>query len=218
MRHTTSVTLITLAQYNALKSYIDSNFIKDDGAYVPYSGATNDVNLGSHALKAGTVGVYYNGITWCGGFGSSSGGNLYVESETGIILDAPHCYIGVSTPTKEIATKGDLPKKNLIGTFNTSSFVNGGSNYSISDVALSGFIANSDLLIITWDNCFAICPIPQSGPGRVCAAMWNANGEAQVIRIRYELKDNNTKLDISLQGGFTPPTNHTAYIFNYKLV
>ena len=67
-------------------------------------------------------------------------------------------------------------------------------------------------------HCFAICPIPVSGAGRVCAAMWNANGEAQTIRVRYELKSSNTKLDISLQGGFTPPTNHTAYVFCYKLI
>ena len=119
-----------------------------------------------------------------------------------------------------VAVYDILPKKRLIGTFNTSSFTYSGGNYSLNNISLNlngGYIANSDMLIITWGNCFALCPVPTSGAGRVCAAMWNANGESQVIRIKYELKSSNTKLDIALSGGFTPPSNFTAYIQCMKI-
>lgn len=103
-----SVTQINLAQYNALKNYVDTNFIKiSDFDFVPYIGADKDVNLGSHALKAGTISVYYNGTTYCGGFGTGSQGNLYIESNNAIILEAPHCYVGSTSTNNEIATKKD---------------------------------------------------------------------------------------------------------------
>lgn len=117
-----------------------------------------------------------------------------------------------------IATTNDLPSQGVCATFNTSSFTQQiGGNYAISDITVSNFISGSNLLVITWDNCFAICPVPQAGAGRVAAAMWNASGESQVIRLKYELKSDNTLLDISLSGGFTPPSGHTAYVFCYKL-
>ena len=49
-----SLTLISLAQYNALKNYIDTNFVKSVN-YVPYVGAENNVNLGNYGLTASYV-------------------------------------------------------------------------------------------------------------------------------------------------------------------
>ena len=158
--------------------------------------------------------------------GDTSEDNYYLEvSAYGLRVghelnsDETFVYFPITGYDEEVAYKSILPKKEVIGTFNTSSFVRtlDGDNYQ-TVVDLSGFMSDSDLLIITWDNCFAICPIPQLGAGRVCAAMWNSNGEAQTIRIRYELISNNTKLVISLQGGFEPPSNHTGYVINYKII
>ena len=127
-------------------------------------------------------------------------------------------HLSFPNDTGTIALTKQLPKQGVCATFNTSNFAQQqGGNYAISNIQVDDFIADSNLLVITWDNCFAICPIPQSGAGRVVAALWNANGESQIVRIRYELKTNNTLLDISLSGGFTPPSNHTGYVFCYKL-
>ena len=67
---------------------------------------------------------------------------------------------------------------------------------------------------------FAICPIPQSGPGRVCAALWNANGESEITRIRYQLDqlEIGTALTITLPGNFQLPSNFTGYVIDYKIV
>lgn len=85
-----SVTLITLAQYNALKNYIDTNF----------------------------------------------------------------------------ALKEQLAKKRIIGAFNTNGFSTGDNDYySIENVPLNlndGFIDGAELLIITWGNCFSLCPVPET--------------------------------------------------------
>ncbi len=207
----------------ATKEWVASN-------YIPYSGATSDVNLGNHSLSLSTLSFYaYSGGTAisCGGFGVSSAGNLYVESsgDGGVYFDvADGVYIGTSKGTNnvnEVATKGSLPSKAICGQFSTGLFTQtAGGNYAAEDIPLHGFIDGSDIIVITWDNCFAICPIPAvpEADGRVVAAMWNASGEAQTIRIRYSVTDNNSLCNISLQGGFTPPSNHTAYIICYKLI
>lgn len=49
-----SLTLISLAQYNALKNYVDTNFVKSVN-FVPYVGATNDLNLGNYSLTTSYV-------------------------------------------------------------------------------------------------------------------------------------------------------------------
>ena len=112
-----------------------------------------------------------------------------------------------------------LPKKQLVGTFNTSSFAKQGSDnfYSISNVSLTNFIEGADLIIITWGNCFAICPLPLSGPGRVVAALWANSGESKTVRVKYEVKSNNTKLDISLDSSFIPPSNFIAKVLCFKI-
>lgn len=129
-----------------------------------------------------------------------------------------NAHLDFPNDTGTFALTKQLPKQGVCATFNTSNFTQqSGGNYAISNIQVDDFISGSNVLVITWDNCFAICPIPQSGAGRVCAALWNANGESQIVRVRYELKSNNTLLDISLSGGFTPPSNHTGYVFCYKL-
>lgn len=94
------------AQYSYLYNKIQ--FVEEiEESLVPYTNATNDVNLGNHGLRANSVGVYYNGTTSCGGFGSSSNGALYVESDNAVVLEAPHCYVGSASTNNEIATKKD---------------------------------------------------------------------------------------------------------------
>lgn len=214
-----SLTLISLAQYNALKTYIDTNFLKKTSAtsyYVPYTGAIKAVDLGVYRIKAGSFASVNGKTTY---------GEHYISNQWGandnvtFIFPQKRGSVEYETfATEGWAEENIKPQKKVIGVFNTSSFSRPDeTNYVLNNIPLSGFITGSDLLIITWGNCFAICPIPESGAGRVCAAMWNANGEAQTIRIRYELKDDNTKLDIALQGGFTPPLNFTGYVINYKI-
>lgn len=90
-----------LLQSYALKTWVQNN-------YAPYTNATNDVDLGNHALAANSISVYntYNDNTvYCGGFGSSSNGALYVESDNAIVLEAPGCYIGSASDNNKIATK-----------------------------------------------------------------------------------------------------------------
>lgn len=260
------LTYITLAQYLALKDYVNTTgrpinvYFNEDslvldefsGAigevtpeyleenYVPYANANDNLNLGRYNIHTSKIQFtdsssgqdivandivlsddpYHSGSKTLG-FGTNYTIRIYDGDVQELYLDTfnltqtRHLYF----PDKDgtIAVTDDLPKKNAIGTFNTSSFTNTGSNYVLTDIPLSGFIDGSDLLIITWGGCFAICPIPASGPGRVCAAMWDANGEAKTIRVRYELKSNNTLLDIALQGGFVPPSNFTGYVINYKI-
>lgn len=200
----TSIFNISLAQYNALKDYIDTN-------YTPYTGATKDLDLGENDIfAAGAL------------FGDGGNSNyLYFDGYLLIVKKDGNETDFVFPDTGEVETfavQSQLPKKSLCASFSTGDFTLDEDHYLVSNVAVSNFISGSDLLIITWDNCFAICPIPQSGAGRVVAALWSADGESKIVRVKYELKDSNTKLDISLSGGFTPPSNHTAYVFCYKLV
>ncbi len=186
----------------------------------------NYLSLNGGAMTA-DIDMNGNDITNVQNISFETDGNIGLNESTDLVISSSghdiilvpdsEAYIGSKSNSNIIATKGDLPQKNAIGTFNTNSFTNTGSNYVLTDIPLSGFIAGSDLLIITWGGCFAICPIPVSGPGRVAAALWNSNGESQVVRIKYELKSNNTLLDISLAGGFTPPSNFTGYVINYKI-
>lgn len=198
---------ITIAQYNNLLNYIDT-FSPTN--LVPYTGAVNDLVLGEHSLFAA------NAI-----FGNDSEGNyIQIEDDYIIVLKDYHetDFLFPDTGNVEtLAVKSQLPKQGVCAAFSTGTFTYSEDHYVANNIPLSNFIAGSNMIIITWDNCFALCPIPQSGAGRVCAAMWDANGEAKTIRIRYELKENNTKLDINLQGGFTPPSNHTAYVQCIKL-
>ena len=245
-----SLTLITLAQYNNLKDYFDS-YLSDIENKVPYTGATEDLDLGSHELKFGSddssrIFEDETGLTVINDFGAiiliphtylrvntyivSNSYELYgmqaglgkgvdnsitlYNNDGDIIVD---CYGQFKYKDYEVATHDDLPKKNVIGTFNTSDFSTVGDVKQIS-VPLSDYMANSDLLIITWGNCFAICPVPVSGAGRVVAALWNANGEAQTTRIRYELTNSNQNLQITLPASFQLPANFTGYIIDYKIV
>lgn len=203
-----SLTLINLAQYNALKSYIDSNLV----SLVPYSGATSDVDLGNYKIAAKEYDLPD------GWFYADESGNVHIGTGIGKVVLEPETiaeYDGA-----EIANKNDVPKKGIIATFNTNNFVTQDDGTKrIVIINIQTFIENSDLLVITWGGCFAICPIPQSGPGRVCAALWNANGESEITRIRYQLDqlESGVALTITLPGNFQLPSNFTGYVINYKI-
>lgn len=199
--------------------------IPSTSGLVPYTDATSNVNLGQFSLSAYEISATE---VSAGSAIIGDGGNtdyLTLDATSIVVYKSSNetDFLFPDTGNIEtIATQSwvntQLPIKGLCATFSTSDFtVQAGGNYAALNIAVSDFIANSDMLIITWDNCFAICPIPQSGPGRVCAAMWNTDGESQVVRIKYELKTNNTLLDVSLSGGFTPPSGHTAYVQCVKL-
>lgn len=204
---------ITLAQYNNILDYIDSLTFD---SYVPYTGASGSLNLGNHSLIANDVFAKSNV--------NIGNDDTYISIQDTYIIclndgNETDFLFPDTGEVETFAVQSQLPKQGVCASFNTGSFeLQAGGNYAVSDIPVSNFIAGSNMLIITWGNCFALCPIPLDGnPGRVAAAMWNANGEAQIIRIRYQLKDNNTKLDVSLQGGFTPPSNYTVYVQCIKL-
>lgn len=129
--------------------------------------------------------------------------------------------ISIPDKTGTMALTSDLPNKRVLATFDTDEFTiaSGQTNYSVTGIQCTHISNFSDfeMVVITWDNCFAICPLPQSGAGRVCAAMWGADGEAHTIRIKYEFRSGGDLLDISLQDGFTPPSGHTATVIGYVI-
>jgi len=103
-----------LLQSYALKTWVQNN-------YVPYQGATNDVNLGNHSLAANSVDIYNthnNNTIWCGGFGSSSNGKLYIESENEVVLDTPQVTIdGILSVSDNLLIGGyEAATKNYVDT------------------------------------------------------------------------------------------------------
>ena len=234
--------------------------------------------------------------------------------------------------TEQVAYRSQLPSKNTIGTFNTSGFAvpSGADYYKIDNISLSGTLG--DLLIITWGNAFAICPVPslgnykgeqlidgvwdvaiinngadvygeysllgdwrenelyptagcdvylygtndyhkryengvievievyQSGgqtytkvgitwhlddyvinlcpgydgsydieeeevweravkrEGHVVASLIGSDGSAKVVKVKYEITDNDSKLSITTDSSFTPPASYTGYVINYKII
>lgn len=202
---------MTQSQY----SYIYNRLVNLDD-YVPYTGASGSLNLGNHSLIANDVFAKSNV--------NIGNDDTYISIQDTYIIclndgNETDFLFPVTGNAETFAVQSQLPKQGLCATFNTGNFeLQSGGNYAVSDIPVSGFITGSNMLIITWGNCFALCPIPSGGnPGRVVAAMWDANGEAKTIRVRYQLKSNNTLLDISLQGGFVPPDDYTAYVQCIKL-
>lgn len=190
---------MTQSQYSYLLNLISYT--------VPYSGADDNLDLGSNELQFNDSYIY-----------EDEDHDLVIGTGIGKIVLGPETYVEYNG--YEIATKNDLPKKLVIATFNTNSFTTQDDGTKrLVIVGIQNYITNSDLLVITWGGCFAICPIPQSGPGRVCAALWNANGESQITRIRYELSalPLGTGIEITLPGNFQLPSNFTGYVINYKI-
>lgn len=215
---------LSLANYQYLRELVDN--------CVPYTGASKDINIGEHSLSAGQVKISNsNSHEECLEIGS---GNRKIEIHSDFIgqtlSGSEHYYYfggmdGIIATQEWVgnqnyATQSQLPSQGLCATFSTGDFHRDDNvgNYFLNNIPLSNFIAGSNMLIITWGNCYALCPIPTDGnPGRVVAAMWDANGEAKTIRVRYQLKSNNTLLDISLQSGFVPPDDYTASVQCIKL-
>lgn len=108
-----------------------------------------------------------------------------------------------------------LPKKGLIATFNTSDFYESSGHYQLENISLTNYIDDSDMLIICWDGCYALCPIPDNDWGYVIASMTDKDtGMPQIVTIAYRLftVNDNKKLDIGLSPNFTPPTNYSGYV------
>ena len=232
---------ITLAQYqnvinyiNSLKTWISSQgYVTNDDldSYVPYTGATENVDLSTYRLAAGYLSS--SGLTIFGSYSTDYSFTIKFNTsreennQSGIRLGANGSHLiyqvldsaGDVAQNRQVANTDELPKQGVCATFDTGSFTAdpGDGHYFLNNIPVSNFIVGSNMLIITWGNCFALCPIPQTGSGRVVAAMWDANGEAKTIRVRYQLKDDNTKLDINLQGGFQPPADYTGYVQCIKL-
>lgn len=209
---------VATQEYMSLSNYL---FLRSMS--VPYTGATNDVDVGQHKVTAKEFSIKNAGET--GGQGSIGFAehNMYIDTGTGsLCLTADdNIYVGNPVEGNEIATKKELPKKETIATFNTNNFVTEGETKRIYIILGENFIPNSDLLVITWGGCFAICPIAQEGTiCRVCAALWNADGEAQITRIRYQIEqvgELGYVLAIWLPASFQLPDNFTGYVINYKI-
>lgn len=198
---------VATQEYMSLSNYLFLRSIS-----VPYTGATKDLDLGNYTIRAREFQLPE-------GYVYSDSGNVYIGTGIGKVILAPETiaeYAGA-----EIANKNDVPKKQVLATFNTDDFIldeETGIQSCVVNINV-GYIENSDLLIITWGGCFAICPIPQSGAGRVCAALWNADGESQITRIRYEIVElgGRKNLVITLPSSFQLPSNFTGYVINYKI-
>ena len=108
-------------------------------------------------------------------------------------------------------------QKVVIATFNTNSFAKNGEDdfYSLT-TSVTNYISNSDMLIITWGNCFVMCPIPQTGAGHSVGVLLNDRYISQIVRVKYELTSNNTSLSIALDSAFTPVSNYTGYVLCLK--
>lgn len=209
---------VATQEYMSLSDYL---FLRT--SMVPYSGATDDVNVGQHKVTAKDFYIRDTGGNGGQGFIGFAENNLHIDTGTGsLCLTADdNVYVGNPVEGNEIATKKDLPKKETIATFNTNNFVTDGETKRIYIILGEHFIPNSDLLIITWGGCFAICPIAQGDTiCRVCAALWNADGEAQITRIRYQISqvgELGYVLAIWLPASFQLPSNFTGYVINYKI-
>ena len=107
-------------------------------------------------------------------------------------------------------------RKEVIGYFNTNQMVNDGGSYKIT-IDIENYIPNSDMLVLTWGNAFVLCPIPVSGAGHSLGVLINNSYYSASVRVKYELKNDNTKLEITLAQGFVPVSNYTAYVIDYKL-
>lgn len=122
----------------------------------------------------------------------------------------------LTQPVEQNAT-GSSAQKNVIATFNTNDFVMSGSDdFYSATLTISNYIANSDMLTITWGNCFVMCPIPQSGAGHSVGVLLNDSNISQIVRVKYELLNDNTSLLVALDSTFTPPSNYLGYVICMK--
>ena len=206
---------MTQAQY----SYLYNHIVMQS---VPYTGATNNVDLGEYGLKADKLAMIdsQNNGVMIEMYDNKVSFTVYEEG-----IAHHNFYLPTNPPeqTTTFATQEwvtpQLPAKQVAGQFNTNDFEDDiDHNTQVIDVNVN-LVSGSDLLVITWGGCFAICPLPASGPGRVAAALWNANGESQIVRIRYQIFTMGSQkiLQITLPGNFQLPDNFTGYVISYKI-
>lgn len=121
------------AQYSYLYNKIQ--FVEEiEESFVPYTGADKRVDLGTQQFSSGAIGVYTNiegTKTFIGGFSPSTGGVLYVETNTDlsghcIVLEDENSYIGSKSDDNLIATHGWV--EGLIGYNSENDFFDLGSN------------------------------------------------------------------------------------------
>lgn len=197
---------MSLSNYLFLRSLINN--------CVSYTGATRNLNLGDHYATA----KGYSLTDIQAGLSKDTNNVMYVFNSDGKIILEPNGIVEYNGA--EVANKNDLPTKSVLATFNTDNFAAQEDGTKKLRIVLQQTLASvPELLVITWGGCFAICPVPQSGPGRVCAALWNANGESEITRIRYEVGvfSMGTIIEITLPGDFQLPSNFTGYVINYKI-
>lgn len=129
--------------------------------------------------------------------------------------------VGGKNLTKLLNKVENLPQdigsqKRVISMFNTNTFSKGDDNFYSATVPVSNYVSNSDMLIITWGNCFVMCPIPQAGAGHSVGVLLNASGISQIVRVKYQLLNSNTSLLIALDDKFKPVSNYTGYVICLK--
>ena len=75
-----------------------------------------------------------------------------------------------------------LPKKTVLGTFNTSNFSmeSGRDYYELANISLNGTLG--DMLIITWGNAFALCPV---------SSLMDTKGEQLISTLNSAIITNN---------------------------
>lgn len=161
-----NLTLINLAQYNALKEYIDTSIENIGDYYVPYTDAHFDLNLGEKNMKAKEVvattlivastlsSIYLAALAI-----DYAGQIKRYENDTVVATYNLPQESGTLATTDYV--QDHATKKQVIGAFNTSSFAKaGGDDFYSLEVPISNYIDEGDLLIITWGGAFVIAPIP----------------------------------------------------------
>lgn len=177
---------LTQSQYSYLYNIIKGFNINN---YVPYTGAVKNVNLGNHGLDLNSLTFVYDEKVAVVSYVSGSH-DLKIEfgdrdEDLGTLI-IPSVQSGVQQlATIEWAINNIKPSKSVIGTFNTGDFAqpSGETYYQLDDIALSGTLG--DLLIITWGNAFAICPVPSQTDTKGEDIMYGSEGDTVMEEQRY---------------------------------
>ena len=142
--------LLTPAGIVKYKSYEVVN--KNDlTSYVQFSAIDQSVHVGAYDLL-------FEDDDGNASIGMDNGNMTLYTNNGNIILDPDGI---VQYNGYEIVNTSMLPKKRIIGTFNTNDFaIAAGQNFYSVNISLQNFINTSDLLIITWGGSYAICPVP----------------------------------------------------------
>ena len=83
--------------------------------------------------------------------------------------------------------------------------------------------ANFDVLCPGFDGTFdleeeEVWQLIQKREGHVVASLIGSDGTAKIVKVKYEITDNDSKLSITTDSSFIPPSNYTGYVINYKII